>query len=332
MENFKVWLLIISTSLSFSVNASTKEPQPLHLYLDADFTTMSAAANAIELGMNTALSEENHQVNGHQIKIVTKNHRGNSRRSAKHLQQFIEDKNAIAVFGGLHSPPLLSNKDFINQQQILTLVPWAAAGLITRSTNQENWIFRLSIDDSNAGEFIINQALKQGFKKPYLLLENTSWGHSNLKKMSHALRNKNIQGVGVKRFNWGLNNSQARLILHDIVAAKPDVIIFVGNSPEGVIFSKELAALNPGIAIRSHWGVTGGNFAHQVTIKERDIIDLQFIQSKFSFISSPPTPKSKHVFNLLTQISSITAPKDIPATAGFIHAVDCFITCKLNLF
>lgn len=322
MENFKVWLLIISTSLSFSINASTKEPQPLHLYLDADFTTMSAAANAIELGINTALSEENHQVNGHKIKIITKNHRGNSRRSAKHLQQFIEDKNAIAVFGGLHSPPLLSNKDFINQQQILTLVPWAAAGPITRSTNQQNWIFRLSIDDSNAGEFIINQALKQGFKKPYLLLENTGWGHSNLKKMSQALRNKNIQGVGVKRFNWGLNNSQARLILHDIVAARPDVIIFVGNSPEGVIFSKELAALNSGIAIRSHWGVTGGNFAHQVTIKERNIIDLQFIQTKFSFISSPPTPKSKHVFNLLTQISSITAPKDIPATAGFIHAYD----------
>ncbi|MGB0899946.1 MAG: ABC transporter substrate-binding protein, partial [Psychrobium sp.] len=167
MEKFKIWLLVIGILLSFSMNASTKEPQPLHLYLDADFTTMSAAANAIELGINTALSEEAHKINGYQIKIIRKNHRGNSRRSTKHLQQFIEDKNAIAVFGGLHSPPLLSNKTFINQHQILTLVPWAAAGPITRSTNSENWIFRLSIDDSNAGEFIINQALKQGFKRPY---------------------------------------------------------------------------------------------------------------------------------------------------------------------
>lgn len=322
MEKFKIWLLVIGILLSFSMNASTKEPQSLHLYLDADFTTMSAAANAIELGINTALSEEAHQINGYQIKIIRKNHRGNSRRSTKHLQQFIEDKNAIAVFGGLHSPPLLSNKTFINQHQILTLVPWAAAGPITRSTNSENWIFRLSIDDSNAGEFIINQALKQGFKRPYLLLENTGWGHSNLKKMTQTMRNTNVQSVGVKRFNWGLNDSQARLILHDVVAATPDVIIFVGNSPEGIIFAKELAALSSGIAIRSHWGVTGGSFSQQVTIEERNIIDLQFIQTKFSFLSSPPTPKSKQVSNQLTQISSFTSPKDIPATAGFIHAYD----------
>ena len=218
--------------------------------------------------------------------------------------------------------PYFLTKPLLINTKILTLVPWAAAGPITRSTNSENWIFRLSIDDSNAGEFIINQALKQGFKRPYLLLENTGWGHSNLKKMTQTMRNTNVQSVGVKRFNWGLNDSQARLILHDVVAATPDVIIFVGNSPEGIIFAKELAALSSGIAIRSHWGVTGGSFSQQVTIEERNIIDLQFIQTKFSFLSSPPTPKSKQVSNQLTQISSFTSPKDIPATAGFIHAYD----------
>tara|TARA_B110001452_G_scaffold47479_1_gene36279 strand:+ start:263 stop:1441 length:1179 start_codon:yes stop_codon:yes gene_type:complete len=304
------------------MNLNAYNQPTLNIYLDADFTTMKAAAQAIELGINTALSEEDNQINGYQIELIKKNHRGNSRRSAKHLKQYIEDDSAIAVFGGLHSPPLLSNKAFINQHQILTLVPWAAAGPITRSDNSDNWIFRLSIDDSNAGKFIISQSLNQGFKRPYLLLENTGWGHSNLKKMSQMLQESNVKTIGVKRFNWGLNNSQARLLLHDIVAAKPDVVVFVGNAPEGIIFAKQLAALNPGIAMRSHWGITGGEFANQVTITERNIIDLQFIQTKFSFISSSQTKKSRQVFNMLKQISSISTPQDITATTGFIHAYD----------
>ena len=322
MGKHKRWLLLVSIFCSFSMNVSANNQPTLNIYLDADFTTMKAAAQAIELGINTALSEEGHQINGYQIKLVKKNHRGNSRRSAKHLKQYIDDDNAIAVFGGLHSPPLLSNKAFINQHQILTLVPWAAAGPITRSDDNENWIFRLSIDDSNAGKFIINQALNQGFKRPYLLLENTGWGHANLKKMSQILQESNVKTIGVKRFNWGLNNSQARLLLHDIVAAKPDVVVFVGNAPEGIIFAKQLAALNSGIAMRSHWGITGGDFANKVTIKERNTIDLQFIQTKFSFISSSQTEKSRQVFNTLKQISSIRTPQDIPATTGFIHAYD----------
>ena len=322
MLKSKCWWLLVSIFCSFSMNLNAYNQPTLNIYLDADFTTMKAAAQAIELGINTALSEEDNQINGYQIELIKKNHRGNSRRSAKHLKQYIEDDSAIAVFGGLHSPPLLSNKAFINQHQILTLVPWAAAGPITRSDNSDNWIFRLSIDDSNAGKFIISQSLNQGFKRPYLLLENTGWGHSNLKKMSQMLQESNVKTIGVKRFNWGLNNSQARLLLHDIVAAKPDVVVFVGNASEGIIFAKQLAALNPGIAMRSHWGITGGEFANQVTITERNIIDLQFIQTKFSFISSSQTKKSRQVFNMLKQISSISTPQDITATTGFIHAYD----------
>jgi len=38
---------------------------------------------------------------------------------------------------------------------------------ITRSSSGKNWIFCLSIDDSNAGTFISEQALKEKVKKPF---------------------------------------------------------------------------------------------------------------------------------------------------------------------
>lgn len=320
----KILIGLLSASLLFGVTsfAHAAPSKNLRLYLDADFSTLKQAAQAIELGINTALSEENHQLHGYHLSVVRKNHRGNSRRSAKHLKDFLKDPNALAVFGGLHSPPLLANKSFINQNQILTLVPWAAAGPITRSNSDENWIFRLSIDDSNAGKFIVTQALSQGFKRPYLLLENTGWGESNLNKMSQAIINKGIKRIGTQRFNWGINDSQARLILHDIVTAKPDVILFVGNAPEGVIFAKQLAALNSDIAMRSHWGITGGDFANQVSMAERSAIDLQFIQTKFSFLSNNKTAFSQQAFNRLTSLSNIKSPQQLSAPTGFIHAYD----------
>ena len=274
-------ILIAFIFCVLALPALSKEITPYHLYIDADFTTNKAAATAIKLGIETALHEQNFEIDNIPFTIVIKDHHGNTRRSAKHLQQFINDPQAFAVFGGLHSPPLLANKHFINTQKILTLVPWAAAGPITRTNDSENWIFRLSIDDSNAGQFIIKQTLAQGFKHPYLLLENTGWGRYNLKNMSDMLHHKQINIAGVQWFNWGVNEGQARIIVHDIVKNNADVVLFVGNSPEGIIFANALSKSTRPIAMRSHWGITGGDFVQKVNHQTRKNLDLQFIQTAF---------------------------------------------------
>lgn len=322
MIKFQQVLVTILVCLSPISFAHAHKSLPYHLYLDADFTTTKAAALAIEQGINAALGEHNYIINNTPFKVIIKDHRGNSRRSAKNLAQFVADDRALALFGGLHSPALLSNKAYINHQQILTLVPWAAAGPITRTQHDENWIFRLSIDDTKAGNFIVNQALKQGFKRPFLLLEQTGWGRSNQQTMSKTLEAHNVPLVGTQWFNWGINESQARIILHSIINANADVIFFVGNAPEGITFSKQLAALSSNISLRSHWGITGGGFSKAVNDSERAAIDLQFIQTRFSFVSSPQTALSTTVFNQLKNNSAITAPTDLAAPAGFIHAYD----------
>jgi len=311
-------VLIFFSSLAFS----NVQKLPYHIYLDADFTTTKESALSIEKGINTALAEHDYVLNNYPFKVIIKDHRGNSRRSTKHLKQFIADERALAVFGGLHSPVLLTNKKTINSQKILTLVPWAAAGPITRTDQAENWIFRLSIDDSKAGNYIVTESLKQGFKRPFLLLEDTGWGRSNHKTMSKTLKANNIALAGSQWFNWGIDDSQARIILHSIIASKADVIFFVGNAPEGITFSKQLAALSSKIAVRSHWGITGGGFSRAVQANEREAIDLQFIQTKFSFVSSPQSAHSRQVFSQLATQTDIKTPADLAAPTGFIHAYD----------
>ncbi|MBU2971386.1 ABC transporter substrate-binding protein [Pseudoalteromonas sp. C2R02] len=317
---FKLFTFILSLTAS-----QAHANKIYNIYLDSDFTGTKASSLSIEQGIETALSEINHKILDYQFKVIKKNHRGNSLRSKRNLESYLKNPNALLVFSGLHSPPILANKDFINQNRILLLDPWAAAGSITRSNTEENWIFRLSIDDQKAGYVISDNAFKEGLKKPFLLLEDTGWGRSNEKTMTRALAKKGLKPTGVKWFNWGLGINNAKLTLRDIALSDADVIFFVGNAPEGKTFAKAIFELNQSerLPIRSHWGITGGDFADIINKNIRKSLDLQFIQTSFSFNSSSLDDYSLGVFeSAKAQYPQLSVPKDLKAQTGFIHAYD----------
>jgi branched-chain amino acid transport system substrate-binding protein len=306
------------------INFKTQALETYNLYLDADFSGAKASSISIQQGIETALFEVNHKLFKYQLNLVIKNHRGNSLRSKRNLEAFLQDPNALLVFSGLHSPPILANKKFINQNEILLLDPWAAAGPITRTTHKKNWIFRLSIDDQKAGFIISDNAIKEGFTKPFLLLEDTGWGRSNEKTITKALKQKNLKPMGVKWFNWGIGKNHARLTLREI---KPlaDVIFFVGNATEGKTFAKAMSELSSDerLPIRSHWGITGGDFADIINKDIRQSLDLQFIQTSFSFNSDKLTALPTSVFNTAKKnFKQLLTPQDIKAQTGFIHGYD----------
>jgi len=209
----------------------------------------------------------------------------------------------------------------------LTLVPWAAAGPITRSSTNENWIYRLSIDDSRAGRFIVDRSmLKEKFKKPYLLLEQTGWGRSNLKTMSKQLGRLGIAMAGQHMFNWNIGIHEAKVIARNIANSGADVVFLVANAPEGQVLLEAL--MNDegtrSIAVRSHWGITGGDFYQSLKASTRDTMDLKFIQTDFSFLSSDLSAQAQQVFaraqNLFPQ--EISNVEDIKAPTGFVHGYD----------
>ncbi len=78
------------------------------------------------------------------------------------------------------------------------------------------------------------------------------------------------------------------------------------------------------LPIISHWGITGGNFHQVINSELRKDLDLHFIQTCFSFISSEQTKLSRSVINRANKLfpEVITGPKSVPAPPGFIHAYD----------
>ncbi len=317
-------ILLLSVLLCRPFAATAEEP--VRLYIDADWTGTRASSEAIERGIRVALDEADGLLAGRPVEVVTKNHHGNTRRSKKHLDEYLTDTQALAIFSGLHSPPLLANRDFINQSRILVLDPWAAAGPITRFPAPENWIFRLSVDDTKAGIVISQFALKRGFRRPALLLEDTGWGKSNHRTMTAALARENIDPTDLQWFNWNIGKAGARMILRDIIDAGADVIFLVANAPEGKTFAQAMVSLPPSdrIPICSHWGITGGDFASVINAEIRQELDLTFLQTSFSFISQPDNLRGRAVLDRARTLfpEEINSAADIEAPSGFIHAYD----------
>lgn len=325
-QNIILCIMLIGTLTSPFVFAQINTP-PFHIYLNADQTSNANSGKSIELGIRAALDQVNWKLAGFPVELIIKDHRGSTPRSHLHFEQFLKDPQGLLVYGGLHSPPLISDREFINKEKILTLVPWAAASPITRPYSNENWIFRLSLDDSKASSVIINHAVTEtGCQKPLLLLEDTSWGIANQLNMKRALNKLDLKAVDTIFFKWGVGFYQAKSILENAISDKADCFILVANAPEGITFAKAMLSLpkEKQKPIRSHWGITGGDFASTIGREGLSQLDLNFIQTRFTFFQQSSSKTRKEALNSLKKL--LSEPKfnieNLKAPAGFIHAFD----------
>lgn len=318
--------LLLTIVLCGAAPSALHAAEPLRIYLDADRSSAQESTTAIERGIKTALAEVHNTLLGRPVELTVLDHRGNAMRSLANLKAAAADPNMLAVYCGQHSPPVLTNLSFINDSGILLLNPWAAAGPITRPKSGPNWVFRLSVDDTKAGKVIINRAIAQrGFTRPALLLEKTGWGFSNEKIMVNALAAHGASPAVTKLFNWGISVPAAKIMLRDVVTAGADVIIFVGNAPEGIVFCQAMLELSPALRrpIISHWGITGGDFPHVITPALRAQLDIEFLQTRFSFLNIRDNALARQVFAKATALfADVATPEDITAPTGFVHAYD----------
>jgi branched-chain amino acid transport system substrate-binding protein len=320
----RLWALTCFV-LVVCVSSRVQAEEVIRIYIDADQTHMSAAGQAIEWGVRAALAGVENMLCGYRVEVVSLNHRGNTRRSRNHIQQFIEDDRAIAMVGGVHSVPVLENLSLINESGVLFLAPWSAAAPITRWQGDENWVFRLSIDDAKAGEFIVNWAQREGYRRPFLLLENTGWGQSNKVNMEKALKAHLVKPVGLEFFDWGVSDHTAKLMVQNAINARADVVLMVANTVECEKIVRALLALGgkKDLAVLSHWGILGGDFLGRIGPHMISQIDLQFIQTDFSNFINQSNSVSRQAFDELIKMnSSLTKPSDLNPVVGFVHAYD----------
>lgn len=317
--------IVLLSGYSFAADLDTD--RTIKIYHDADYSNHESSALAMMMGLNTALDEVGFQLQGYRLELVPKNHRGNSVRSKQHMKEFIEDPDALFILGGLHSSPYIRYRDYINENQVLLLIPWAAGGPITRYDQGLNWVFRLSIDDTKAGYRMIQYAHdKKSCKTPHLLLEDTPWGKSNFETMSKAMKQYSDVKLSVSWFNWNTKVNSARILLRDIANSGSDCILFVGNSIEGVDIFEAIVSLEESqrLPVVSHWGITGGDFEKHIDAQKRERLDLSFIQTCFSFLGDKDNAIKDSIFDRAKKLypQALESSVDVSSPAGFIHSYD----------
>ena len=291
----------------------------LVIALDADMAGNSLWSGlAIRRGIEIAIDEIN-QSGGVLDKKLVLTARDNSMVSARgidNLKRFSKIPNLVAVFGGISSPVVLSELEIIHQNKLLFLDPWAAATNIVDNVYNPNFVFRVSVRDEYAADFLLSNAL-QVSDKVALLLSNNGWGRSNHDALMEKLNAHGLNPTLVKWFDWGAVNHKK--IIQEINQSGSEVMIYVGNPVEAAGFVKEIAANTWQMPVFSHWGITGANFV-EMAGDAIDNVDLRVLQT-FSFINNQ-SQKSRSVVKQYKEKYSVASEYDIVSATGTAHAYD----------
>lgn len=309
--------LLFFVSLSGLVNA-----KPLELYIDADYSVNYAAAEAIELGVRTALAEVNNQLGGEPVTLVKKDHRGNVKRSFRTMKQFIQSETALAIIGGLHSPPYITHRGFMNENSILTMLPWSAGAPVTRaSEGRENWIFRVSVDDTKSGEFFVQEAVdRQGCVSLALILLDTGWGRAGENVLRAALSKRNLDPATVQYFKFTIGDAAAGTLASEVAASGADCAVMMSNAGNGATVLKAVHERVPNLRIFSHWGILGAAFADNFPHQMREALDLRVLQTCALEVETRGSTVLDEA--LLRAAPEASRLAEIGAVTGFVHGYD----------
>ncbi|BDT60311.1 ABC transporter substrate-binding protein [Massilia varians] len=299
-------------------------PQPVRVGLDAEFgLDNSTSAQAVELGMRTAIAEINRAggvLNGRPIELVTKDHRSIPARGIRNIEEFARMPDLVAVFGGRFSPVIIEELPTLKATRTLFMATWSSAEGIIDNGMKPNYVYRLSLRDSLAMPKLLQTARKRGLPKVGLLLTNTSWGRSNLaaaEKFAEA--NKDITIVRTAWYNWRDQTLVAKY--NALRSAGAQVVVLVANDDEAAVLVREVAALpkSERVPILSHWGVTGGEFVRQAG-PALNQVDFSVIQT-FSFFRADRSQLERFMRNVAT-VSKVRRIEDIQGPVGVAHAYD----------
>ncbi len=316
--------ILIALLALFVAPTSSAQADELRVYIDADFSNTVSAAEAIELGLKTAMAEAENRVAGLPVSVLRLDHRGSPRRSQRNFEAVARDPNAIAVFGGQQSPPYLSFGQQINVEGIPLLLAWSAAAPITRFGNgAENYIFRLSVDDSKAGPYLVNAALESGCRDIAVVLVDTGWGRANYKTINAALQDVGLKPVFTTMVPSDIGPAAARNLVRDIANSGAQCTVSVLLASTSVPLFNAMHELNVGLTVLSHWGIISDRFATQVPHEVRQALQLRVIQTcglKVERAGSTTLDRAMAMASTLgTRVETL---RDIKAPAGFVHGYD----------
>lgn len=314
---FRIGTGLIEQCFQIGQEHASFDPDDLVVGLDADLAGNSSLSGvAIRRGMELAIEEVNNSggVLGRKLRIHALDNSMVSARGIDNLIELAEIPNLVAVVGGISSPVALAELEAIHEHELVFLEPWAAATKIVDNGYEPNYVFRVSVRDEFAGEFLVGESQKIS-DNVALLLVNNGWGRSNHQAMIKALGTHGLTPSAVEWFDWGETAFGAKI--DRIYASGAETILYVGNGLEASKLVHDLAARDKPLPVVSHWGITGSDFP-KIAGDSLKRVDLRVLQT-FSFLNAS---NSEQLAERYANRYATDSVRDIVAPVGTAHTYD----------
>ena len=268
---------------------------------------------------------------GRTLELKTFDHRGNPARGIANIKKIAELDNLVAVMGGVHTPVALQEIPLLHEHKLIYLDPWAAGTPVVDNGHQPNFVFRVSVRDSEAGKVIFNAAKKDGVTKVALLLGKNGWGRSNEKSMTLAAQEYGLEIVSKQWINW--KQTDMKREFDAIIESGAQAIMMVLNAPEGAVAIEHMlsTAVTKDIKVYSHWGLAGGEFVSLLGLKALSQVKLQILQT-YSFLAPSNPALNQRVLSAYQRLfeADVTA-ESIRGTVGVAQSYDLVYLLKLAI-
>jgi branched-chain amino acid transport system substrate-binding protein len=314
---------LLAAGAPFAARAQAPAKAPIVLGIDAEFGLQnSTSAQAIELGVKVAVEQINEAgglLGGRKLEIVTKDHRSIPARGIRNIEEFAAMPELVAIFGGRFSPVVIEQLLALKAAHIPFLAVWSAADVIVDNGSKPNYAFRLSLRDSLAMPFMMQNCRQRGVERVGLLLTNTAWGRSNLAAVQkYSATQKLPQVASTAWYNW-----QERSLIDKylkLIDAGAQAVLLVANDDEAATLVNEMAKIDKAkrVPVLSHWGVTGGRFfkAAWPALQE---VDFRVVQTFSFFRARQP---QLDTFLATARKFGVQRIEDIESPVGVAHAYD----------
>lgn len=236
--------------------------EPIKVGLVAALSGQSAkSGEALTRGLTVAIDEINAKggILGRPVQLIRRDDESNPAKGMLAARELAQREKVTVLFGGLDTPVSLAIVPLANQLKVPFMGIWAAGTKITENGAKDNYVFRVSAVDELVDEALVEHGVKQGMKKPGMILINNPWGESNEIGFKAALAKRGMDYAGIER----IEDSDLDVIpqLTRLKNAGTDTLLMVGNVGPSAQVVKSLDRMGWDVPVVSHWGPAGGRFS-----------------------------------------------------------------------
>lgn len=225
---------------------------------------------------------------GRRIELVERDDEASNELGAKIARDFVNRERVVAGLGIVNTGVALASQRHYQTARIPVITSVATGTLITRQFQApefpENYIFRVSANDTLQAEVIADEAVRRrGFKRLAILHDASNYGILGSTDLVEALRRLGIEPVVIERFQ--LRQTDMRAHLERARAAGAQAVLTYGIGPELAHIANGMARMGWQVPIIGSWTLAMSNF---IEIAGRNAEGARMPQT---FFQVPRTPK-----------------------------------------